>query len=69
MWLTGLAWDIVGDADIPGDVQSYLAKMMNPDTVDAGDTEEVLGYSSDEEGGSEGEGSAMGAGHAHDVFG
>ena len=69
MWLTGLAWDIVGDADIPGDVQSYLAKMMNPDTAEAGETEEVLGYSSDEEGGSEGEGSAMGVQHAHDVFG
>ena len=43
MWLTGLAWGVVGGADMPGDVRSYLAKMMNPETAEVGDGEEVLG--------------------------
>ena len=65
MWLTGLAWGVVGGADMPGDVRSYLAKMMNPETAEVGDGEEVLGYSSDEEG----EGGDEGGGASQDAYG
>ena len=62
MWLTGLAWDIVGDGDMPGDVRTLLARMMDPDVESDSDDEGLLGFSSDGEEGPEERGGAGAAG-------